>query len=163
MATRLTRLPLAAMAVLLALAGCATAPAYPPSYPPSRAPAPPQTLPPATPTPAPYPEDRSDGPPAPPVATTPRPDPSVTLALREESLQAASRGDTAQAIALIERAIRIEPDRPELWIDLARLHLDEGDAGGAEQFARKALLYTRKRYDLEQQAYLIISQAQRKR
>ncbi|NJN51715.1 MAG: tetratricopeptide repeat protein [Gammaproteobacteria bacterium] len=87
----------------------------------------------------------------------------MTLALREESLQAASRGDTAEAIALIERAIRIEPDRPELWIDLARLHLDEGDAVGAEQFARKALLYTRTRHDLEQQAYLIISQAQRQR
>jgi len=149
------------IAVVVLLAGCATTPSYP-SRPP---PPPPQTVPPSAPSmpgqPAPtYP----DQPPAPPSTATPtRPDPSVSLALREESLQAASRGDTAQAIALIERAIRIEPDRPELWLDLAKLHLEEGDYASAEQFARKALLYTRNHPELEQQAYVVISDAQRRR
>jgi len=158
----------ASAAVLMLLAGCATSPSYPPGgqTPPtgstSRYPAP---------TPAPYPYPGGQVPPeqVPAPAPTPapppanRPDPAVTLALREQSLAAAARGDNEQAIALIERALRIEPDRAELWIDLARLHLDEGDAAGAEQFARKALLFTRKRPDLEQSAYSVISEAQRAR
>lgn len=162
--------PLVALAaMLLFVAGCATSPGYPPSggqtpppsgqpprYPtPAPSPYPSQTPPTQTPMPAPAPT------PAPPPAS--RPDPSVTLALREQSLAASARGDNEQAIALIERALRIEPDRPELWIDLARLHLDEGDAAGAEQFARKALLFTRNRPDLEQSAYSVISEAQRVR
>jgi Flp pilus assembly protein TadD len=154
-----------AMAALLA--ACATspgpatggasrpAPSPVPRYPaPAPAPYPGSGPPPAQrPAPAPVPA------PVPPAA--PKPDPSVTLALREQSLAAAARGDSAGAIALIERALRIEPNRAELWIDLARLHLDEGDAAGAEQFARKALLFTRDRPDLEQSAYSLISEAQR--
>jgi len=114
---------------------------------------------PAPPTPYPYPQSQPA--PAPSAPSAPRADPSVTLALREQSVAAAARGDHDQAVALIERALRIEPSRPELWIDLARLHLEEGDKSGAEQFARKALLFTKNRPDLEQQAYTLISNAQR--
>jgi tetratricopeptide (TPR) repeat protein len=146
------------------LAGCATSPAYPPQQP-APYPSPGGTAP-GVPAPGPerpYPETVPAPAPAPrpPVSEQSRPDPGVTLALREQSLEAASRGDNEQAIALIERALRIEPDRAELWIDLARLHLEEGDTTGAEQFARKALLFTRGRPDLEQRAYSVISEAQR--
>jgi tetratricopeptide (TPR) repeat protein len=149
-----------AIATLL-LAACATTPGHPTGGP-APAPGQPSPYPPSSPqapapTPAPAPV------PAPAIPPASRPDPTVTLALREQSLAAAARGDTQQAIALIERALRIEPNRAELWIDLARLHLDEGDTVGAEQFARKALLFTRDRPDLEQRAYTVISQAQRSR
>jgi len=148
----------------LVMAGCATAPAYPPRQP---APYPPPggspSEVPAPQPPQPYPGNVPAPAPRPPVSEQSRPDPGVTLALREQSLEAAARGDNEQAIALIERALRIEPDRPELWIDLARLHLEEGDTTGAEQFARKALLFTRGRPDLEQRAYAVISEAQRTR
>jgi hypothetical protein len=163
-ATRLgaTRLGALAASTLLVTA-CATSPAYPPAggTTTGRPAGQPPTYPPTAPAPLPGPTQTPAPAPAPPPPS--RPDPAVTLALREQSLAAAARGDTEQAIALIERALRIEPSRAELWIDLARLHLDEGDAAGAEQFARKALLFTRNRPDLEQSAYSVISQAQRAR
>jgi len=56
-------------------------------------------------------------------------------------------------------AIRIQPDSAQLWIELARCHLKEGNAAQAEQFARKALLFTGNRYDLEQQAWVVIADA----
>jgi tetratricopeptide (TPR) repeat protein len=87
----------------------------------------------------------------------------VTLALAEQSKQARAEGDYDKAIALLERAIRIESDRPELWLDLAGCHLAQGDYDAAEQFARKALLFTGAKYDVEQRAWSVIGAAQAKR
>lgn len=144
------------------LVGCVTQEPVPPSRSPYPAP-PPQTAP-RQPTPYPYPTQ-----PAPQAAPTPAPaqpdraqprtQPSVTLALQDEAQRAATAGDLSKATQILERAIRIEPDRPELWIELARVHLKEGNPAQAEQFARKALLFTRSRYDLEQQAWVIIADA----
>jgi tetratricopeptide (TPR) repeat protein len=93
---------------------------------------------------------------APPPTTTASP----TLALRQDSARAAADGDFYRAVALLERAIRIEPSEPRLWLDLARLHLAHGDLDDAEQFARKALTLTRDHPALEQEAWLIIDQVQ---
>lgn len=79
-----------------------------------------------------------------PTATVPevppreRPDPGVSLALREQSAAAARAGDLDRAVAILERALRIEPERAELWLALARLHRRRGDLAGALGFARKA-------------------------
>ena len=121
-----------------------TAPRQPAPYPPY----PSQPLPQPTPTPA----------PAQPGAPS-HTQPSVTLALQDEAQRAATAGDLSKATQILERAIRIEPDRPELWIELARVHLKEGNPAQAEQFARKALLFTGNRYDLEQQAWVVIADA----
>ena len=51
------------------------------------------------------------------------------------------------------------PTARQLWIELARCHLKEGNTAQAEQFARKALLFTGNRYDLEQQAWVVIADA----
>ncbi len=83
----------------------------------------------------------------------------MTLALQNESERAAAAGDLPKAIQILERALRIQPDKAELWIELAQLHLKEGNPAQAEQFARKALLFTGQRYDLEQQAWLVIAKA----
>lgn len=83
----------------------------------------------------------------------------MTLALQSESERAAAAGDLPKAIQILERALRIQPDKAELWIELAQLHLKEGNPAQAEQFARKALLFTGQRYDLEQQAWLVIAKA----
>ena len=84
----------------------------------------------------------------------------MTLALVEQSKQAQALGDYDKAIALLERAIRIESDRPELWLDLASCHLAQGDYDAAEQFARKALLFTGSKFDMEQRAWSVIGAAQ---
>ena len=142
------------VALCLTIAACSVpvGPTYPAPTP-SPAPTPPTQ--PAPPSPAPAPPVT----PAPPPAA-PKPAPSVTLALVEQSDLARAQGDYDKAVALLERAIRIEPDRPELWLGLAKAHLAQGDYAGAEQFARKSLLFIGKRYDLEQQAWSVIGAAE---
>ena len=48
-------------------------------------------------------------------------------------------GDYAHALADIERAIRIEPRNPYLWLELGETHLDRGDPQQAAATARKAM------------------------
>jgi uncharacterized protein HemY len=148
---------LLALCSLLGACAIPVTPTYPrPTPAPAPVPPPARTVPPATPTPTPpVPPTPAPTPPA-----APRPAPSVTLALVEESDAARARGDYDKAVALLERAIRIEPDRPELWLSLAKAHLAQGDYAAAEQLARKSLLFTGKRYDLEQQAWSVIGAAE---
>lgn len=47
-------------------------------------------------------------------------------------------GDYRAASATLERALRIEPSAPALWLELARVRLLEGNFAQAEQLARKA-------------------------
>lgn len=48
-------------------------------------------------------------------------------------------GDYAHALADIERAIRIEPRDPYLWVELGETHLARGDRQQAVATARKAM------------------------
>jgi Flp pilus assembly protein TadD len=47
-------------------------------------------------------------------------------------------GDYGAASATLERALRIEPSAPALWLELARVRLLQDDFRQAEQLARKA-------------------------
>lgn len=90
---------------------------------------------------------------------TPRSDASqATLALLRNSRQAASNGDRSTAIAYVERAIRLEPRRPALWLELGRLQLPEAPAA-AERYARKALALTGDNPLLARDAWLLIAEA----
>lgn len=92
-------------------------------------------------------------------AEDPRSDASqATLALLRESDKAKARGETAAATAYVERAIRLEPRRADLWIELARLALPE-KAVAAERYARKALSLAGDRADLTRDAWLVIADA----
>jgi Tfp pilus assembly protein PilF len=92
--------------------------------------------------------------PAPPIPAQPPPAPPAppaTPAPRQFHLGAASRalvtqahaeakgGDFGQASATIERALRIEPENPLLWIELGRMRLGAADAEQADAMGRKAL------------------------
>jgi hypothetical protein len=146
--------------LVVVLTGCVTEQQQP--YPRTPAPVPPttQTRPqypsPTQPAPQPIPQTPA---PAQPQPQQPKPQSTVTLALQNEAERAATAGDLPKAIQILERAIRIQPDSAQLWIELARCHLQEGNAAQAEQFARKALLFTGGRYDLEQQAWVVIADA----
>ena len=48
-------------------------------------------------------------------------------------------GDYAHALADIERAIRIEPRNPYLWLELGETHLSRDDPRQAAATARKAM------------------------
>jgi tetratricopeptide (TPR) repeat protein len=98
---------------------------------------PPQAAPPPAPAPAPIP----------PAPATPRPQSPP----RENHLSPATRslvtqahgllahGDIDGAYSTLDRALRIEPSNPLLWIELGRVRLVESDAHQAENCARKAL------------------------
>jgi hypothetical protein len=143
------------LAAVVLLGGCAAAMPQPQPRQPERPSPPGAQMPPAPPVQAPAPVPVPDGPATPSAPAAPSP----TLALQRESAHAAAGGDFYRAIALLERAIRIQPADPQLWLDLARLHLQQGAYPEAEQFARKALSLTRGNYALEQDAWVLIDQA----
>jgi predicted Zn-dependent protease len=111
------------------------------------APHPPSPQPPTPQTSSPQPP----GSPAPLQSLPPAPSPQVPPPARENHLSAATRslvtqartqvarGDLPAASSTLDRALRIEPNNPLLWIELGRLRLAESDAHQAEGCGRKAL------------------------
>lgn len=98
----------------------------------------------ATSTPgAPIPGQGSATPPSP--EEPPRPPPRqyhlgpAASALVAQAHSQSAGGHHAEAAATLERALRIEPSNPLLWIELGQLRLDEGNAAQASAMARKAL------------------------
>ena len=110
------------------------------------APHPPSSQPPTPQTSSPQPP----GSPA-PLQSLPPPAPQVPPPARENHLSAATRslvtqartqvahGDLPAASSTLDRALRIEPNNPLLWIELGRLRLAESDAHQAEGCGRRAL------------------------
>jgi tetratricopeptide (TPR) repeat protein len=135
---RATAVVATAVAVAL-LSGC-PAPAPRASLPPRPAPAPSGSAAVALPTPAP-----PAGPPtttAPPRAPTPQRENHLSPATRSLVTQAhtlLAHGDVDGASSTLDRALRIEPNNPLLWVELGRVRLAENDAHQAEGCGRKAL------------------------
>lgn len=120
----------ALIGVALLLSGC-PAPVRPPA-PPSPVPAAPEAPPPAAPT----------LPPPPAHAPPPVRENHLSPATRSLVTQARSliaRGDLDGASSTLDRALRIEPNNPLLWVERGRLRLAENDAHQAEGCGRKAL------------------------
>ncbi len=96
-------------------------------------------------------EDRPDGsiaappPPTEPPPVTHKPaSPSASSAwkpLLAEADQCAGRGDYERALALLERAQRIDPDSAEVYLGMARTHSARGDDAQARAVAERGLLY----------------------
>ena len=55
--------------------------------------------------------------------------------------RATSRGDYEQAMALLERAQRIDPDSAEVYLGMAKTHRAKGDNAQAKVTAERGLLY----------------------
>jgi hypothetical protein len=64
---------------------------------------------------------------------------AASAVLLEQSRDERAAGSYAAATASIERALRIEPNNPALWIELAEVKAAVGDFDQAEMMARKAL------------------------
>ena len=64
---------------------------------------------------------------------------TAATALVAQAHTEAAGGDYGQAAATLERALRIEPDNPLLWIELGRVRLGENNPTQADALARKAL------------------------
>jgi tetratricopeptide (TPR) repeat protein len=132
----------ALLGALLVLAAC-----VPPDFgvpePSQRTPVPAPSAPPAVavirPVPAPPPvaPGRVETQP-PPIRTAP-PVGSASQALLRQSRGYQASGDYGLAAASIERALRIEPRQPVLWLELGNIRLKEADYAQAENMGRKAL------------------------
>lgn len=121
----------AVVLLVLIAAACTTyAPQEAPPPPVEKRPAPADVIPPA---------------PKPPQPARPaRPAPSAAAAwqpLLAAAEQAAQRGDYEEALALLERAQRIEPNSAEVYLHMARTHLARGDIAQASATAERGLLY----------------------
>jgi uncharacterized protein HemY len=64
---------------------------------------------------------------------------TATRSLVTQAQTQIARGDLPAASSTLDRALRIEPNNPLLWIELGRLRLAESDAHQAEICGRKAL------------------------
>lgn len=88
------------------------------------------------PAPSPQPSPQEDG-----SARAPEPAPqsSASVALLEQSREARDAGRYAEATSQLERALRIDPNNPLLWVELAEVKAADGDRAQAREMARKAL------------------------
>ncbi|MDE2447509.1 MAG: tetratricopeptide repeat protein [Gammaproteobacteria bacterium] len=119
---------------------------------------------PAQPAP-PAPPGAPEVPPPPPAAAPPRQFHlgSATSALVTQAHQQAASGDTVQAAATLERALRIEPENPLVWIELGRVRLAENNAAQANAMGRKALALATGDPSAQSSAWHLIADALRAR
>jgi len=143
-------LRLISLALLLALAGCSIAPFKTGSHASSstgtrpggsgsapvlttptdvQQPAPEQVI--EAPAPAQIPKER----PRTPAATLS----PASRALVSQAQAQRKKGDLPGATVSLERALRIEPNNPLLWIETGRLRMDQRNYSQAENMGRKAL------------------------
>jgi tetratricopeptide (TPR) repeat protein len=104
-------------------------------------------------SPAPVAPPRSEFPPSPQPPASPPPPPAqpasppprenhlsrATLSLVTQAHTLIAHGDFDGASSTLDRAVRIEPNNPLLWVELGRLRLAENDVHQAEVCGRKAL------------------------
>ena len=82
--------------------------------------------------------EAADTSPTPPTSDTRAPHDSTITALVTRANEQAAGGQYQAAAGSIERAIRITPDDAELWYDLARIRLRQGELDEAEELAVKS-------------------------
>jgi hypothetical protein len=99
--------------------------------------------------PTPLPRER---PRTPPATLTP-----ASKALVGQAQAQRKKGDLPGATASLERALRIEPNNPLLWIELGRLRMDQRNYPQAESMGRKALSMSVGDNRTQSQAWLLIS------
>ena len=71
----------------------------------------------------------------------------------------ASRGQIQQAIATLERAVRLQPRNAHAWLRLAELYLKKGNYHKAEQFAGRAKQFSSGNNRLIRRSETVIQQA----
>ena len=89
--------------------------------------------------------------------TPSRNDAVISLLDTARSQSAAGKHDMAGAS--LERALRIEPQNPELWQELARVRLQQGQYREAENLAAKANILSGADMNLRAENWQIIGQA----
>jgi len=107
------------------------------------------------PMPLPLPRER---PRAPPATLSP-----ASKALVSQAQGQRRRGDLPGASVSLDRALRIEPSNPLLWIEIGRLRMDQGNFQQAEGMGRKALSMSIADDATQSQAWQLIADSLRAR
>lgn len=99
--------------------------------------------------------------PSPPVADTERMHQSgpAVVALLDDADKFSGQGNNQQAIASVERALRIEPKNPVLWNRLGRLHLQNGSWIQAITMAKKSNVLATGNRELQADNWQIMARA----
>jgi tetratricopeptide (TPR) repeat protein len=127
---------------------------------PSPAPRPPVSGSPFPGVPATSPAPNAPAPRPPPPARENRLSPA-TQSLVTQARTLIAHGDLDGASATLDRALRIEPNNPLVWVELGRLWLAESDAHQAESCARKALAFASGDQSAKKQAGRLLTDALR--
>jgi predicted Zn-dependent protease len=88
---------------------------------------------------------------------------TAVLALLDQARTESAGERAAGAAATIERALRIEPRNPRLWLELARHHLAQGDTQQAEQLAQRANAFAGSDRLVRAAGWKVIASARRQR
>ena len=152
---------LAGLIMFSVLGGCALPPPYQPPKPaPVPPPVQPQPAPVETqPAPAPAPVEQ---PPPPPPAREPTLNPASRALVAQAQTQIAAKNFSVAA-GVLERALRIEPENPLLWIELGKVRQAEGNFQQAENMGRKAVSMTTAAPKARSNAWLLIAESYRSR
>ena len=73
------------------------------------------------------------------------------------------KGEYPAAIATLERALRIEPDNPLVWLELGQVHLSARNPTQAESMGRKAVALATGNTGVQSTAWRMIGDALRAR
>ncbi len=179
--TKVTSIRFAPLALMLALAGCASGPGGGSIYvpmgggEPSRAPEPPRTA---------EPEQNSEQEPEPrvwrkseePAVSEPEQPsrapsyresgdalPAAAVTLIRDADQRLQQGDSAGAISSLERAQRIAPRSAEVYFKLAEAYVAGDNLGAAEQFTLKGLSLAGNNSSLQRSGWLLLADIRRAR
>lgn len=166
------------LALMLALAGCATAPGGGSIYVPrgaeerTRAPEPPRTSEPEQDAEPPVwrkseqPDVREPEAPAtrsPSYRESGDELPAAAVSLIRDADQRLRQGDSAGAIARLERAQRIAPRSAEVYFKLAEAYVEGDNLGAAEQFTLKGLSLAGNDARLQRSGWLLLADIRRAR
>jgi len=145
------------------LTACPSLRAPPPAFPESSGAPPPSASGSAQPTPS------TPTAPPPPGEAPPRPVPKqyrlgpASTALVAQAHKQMTGGDFGLAAATIERAMRIEPENPLLWIELGRVRYTAGDYSQADSMGHKALALATGDVQAQASAWHLIADSLRSR
>jgi tetratricopeptide (TPR) repeat protein len=118
---------------------------------------------PQTPTPPAQPPSPVPPPPAPPTAPKEFHLSAASAALVKQGRAQSLKGEYPSAIATLERALRIEPDNPLVWLELGQVHLSAKNPPQAESMARKAIVLATGNPALQASGWRLIGDAYRAR
>ncbi len=88
---------------------------------------------------------------------------AASAALVKQGRAQSLKGEYPSAIATLERALRIEPDNPLVWLELGQLHLSAKNPPQAESMARKAIVLATGNPALQATGWRLIGDAYRAR